>query len=269
MIEFHKYEGAGNDFVIIDARSNLPFSLDDQATIAWLCDRRFGIGADGLILLREHPEYDFEMVYYNADGAISSMCGNGGRCIVAFAYKLGLFQDQCHFLAADGPHRARISTDQKDWVALSMNEVADVEIGDGYYVLDTGSPHYVAFSEDLEGLEIVPAAKAIRYNERFAQEGINVNFVTGISSKAFNIRTYERGVEDETLACGTGITAAAICWAINNQIPITDGHFEYVINAVGGQLKVSGCRNGDRFTDLALYGPATYVFTGQINLRQN
>ena len=204
---FHKYQGAGNDFVLIDQRDQPRIDRRNQPLIARLCDRRFGIGGDGLMLLANHPDYDFEMIYFNADGRPGSMCGNGGRCMVAFAKKLGLFAEETHFLAVDGPHRARLP--RPGWVELHMNDVEAVEMTPDYFYLDTGSPHYVQFVPDLDQVDVVRQGRAIRYNDRFRERGTNVNFVER-RTDGLGIATYERGVEDETLACGTGVTAAAL-----------------------------------------------------------
>lgn len=260
MLQFHKYQGAGNDFVLIDARGELPFSLDERTTIARLCDRRFGIGADGLMLLRQHREYDFEMLYYNADGRPSSLCGNGGRCIVAFARRLGMIEHKSRFLAVDGPHDAGILKDGQ--IALAMHAVTDVERVAEDFILDTGSPHYVRFVEGLEEVPLVEIAWEIRYGERFGAAGINVNLVEE-SDVGWRIRTYERGVEAETLACGTGVTAAAVVIALRRN---EEGPFDLPILTRGGRLRVRGIWRGDRCTDLWLTGPAEWVFSGQIEL---
>lgn len=264
MLHFHKYEGAGNDFVLIDAREKLPFALDDQPTIAKLCDRHFGIGADGLMLLKSHPYYDFEMIYYNADGHPSSMCGNGGRCIVAFAQKLGIIENKCRFIAVDGPHEASLLENGN--VSLGMSEVREIEQNNSDFVLNTGSPHFVRFQEEVGAAPLLDIAKSIRYGERFKAVGINVNLVKQDETGTLIIRTYERGVEDETLACGTGITAAAISQAIRDGFQANKKPFTYQVQAIGGQLSVSGRWLGDRFGALELTGPATYVFSGQISI---
>ena len=257
-IPFYKYQGTGNDFVMIDNRATSYLTRLDTQQINWLCDRRFGIGADGLILLQEKEGYDFEMVYFNADGRESSMCGNGGRCIVAFARFLGVINQQCTFLAVDGPHEALIGED--NWVELKMKEVKEVEKGGNYFCLDTGSPHYVTFVENLKDLNVVKEAHKIRYSDRFKQEGINVNFVK-TSDNGFSLATYERGVEDETLSCGTGVTAAAIAYYLQNaDNPIR----EVSVQAKGGQLKVRFQANTDGFSDIWLCGPAQQVFAGMI-----
>jgi len=260
---FYKYQGAGNDFVIIDQRDKPWIDRQNQALIARLCDRRFGIGGDGLMLLEEHPDYDFEMVYFNADGNPGSMCGNGGRCIVAFAKKLGLFAGETTFLAVDGPHHARLPRPQ--WVELHMNDVENVEIAPDFYYLDTGSPHYVRFVSDLEKVEVVREGRSIRYNDRFREQGTNVNFVER-RGEALYIATYERGVEDETLACGTGVTAAALVASLNDSKGMEKDIQEIPVCAKGGDLSVRFRRQGKQFSDIWLCGPATLVYNGQINL---
>jgi diaminopimelate epimerase len=258
---FFKYQGAGNDFVIVDQRDQTWIDPDNKLLVARLCDRRFGIGGDGLMLLLDHPDYDFEMVYFNADGRPGSMCGNGGRCIVAFAKKTGLVREEAHFLAVDGPHRARMP--RPEWVELHMNDVPAVETGPDFYYLDTGSPHYVQFVPTLDQVDVVPRGRAIRYNDRFREQGTNVNFVERRSGGLY-IATYERGVEDETLACGTGVTAAALVSSLESGADAA--HQEIPVYARGGDLSVRFRREGQRFTDIWLCGPATFVFSGQINL---
>jgi diaminopimelate epimerase len=276
-MKFWKYQGAGNDFVMVDQRSQRWLTRADQTRIAQLCDRRFGIGADGLILLELCNGYDFEMIYFNADGRESTMCGNGGRCIAAFAHHLGLVNDQCKFLAIDGPHEATILPGRNAavalprpsdlcWVELHMTDVDSVEQHDGTFVLNTGSPHYVRFVENLSDLNMIAEGRAVRYSERWKNNGINVNFCsTGRQQKGINIRTYERGVEDETLACGTGVTAAAISAFIRQNEPF--GEFETPVHAQGGDLSVRFTAQPDgRFTDIWLCGPAMRVFEGSIDI---
>lgn len=261
-IPFHKYQGAGNDFVMVDNRAGIFPDASDVALIARLCDRRFGIGADGLILLENAPDFDFRMVYFNADGRESSMCGNGGRCIVAFAKHLGIIGEHCRFTAIDGPHEARMAA--PDWVELNMSDVAAVtQTSDGDYVLNTGSPHYVQFVDQLEELPVAALGRKIRYSETYQAAGINVNFVepteTGIA-----VATYERGVEDETLSCGTGVTAAAIAFYLKNP---KAGNTDVSIDTKGGKLRVRFKPVGSRFEEVWLCGPAVRVFEGVFSVQ--
>ena len=257
---FHKYQGAGNDFILFDDRDGSLLAFD-QPTIARLCDRHFGIGADGLMLLRDHPDYDFEMVYFNSDGRPSSMCGNGGRCIVRFARDRGLRRSAYRFLAVDGPHRARFTEGERE-ISLEMGDVAQVQRFDQHScVVDTGSPHFVRFVESLAGIDVARQGREIRRSEPFAEAGINVNFVHDHHG-SLDILTYERGVEAETLACGTGVTAAAIA---SVQRTKRLGEFTVAVRAKGGDLRVDGRRTGpESFTDLWLTGPAEFVFSGEI-----
>lgn len=258
-IQFYKYQGTGNDFVIIDHRK--PFiDHENDKLIAKLCDRKFGVGADGLILLENKQGYDFEMVYFNADGRQSSMCGNGGRCIVAFAKFLGIIKEQASFLAIDGPHQATCKEDGR--VELLMNDVAEIEDNNDHYVLDTGSPHYVTFLENQQSLDVYEKGKAIRYNNRFKENGINVNFVS-LQGEGILVSTYERGVENETLSCGTGVTAAAIAHAIKTGV---QSPTEIPIYSKGGQLSVKLSPGKPGFSNIWLCGPATLVFEGQVNI---
>lgn len=263
IIPFHKYQGTGNDFVLIDQRQTQYLTRTDTKKIQHLCDRRFGIGADGLILLQNHPDHDFEMIYFNADGNESTLCGNGGRCIVAFANYLNIINQKASFLAIDGTHQATIKG--RDYVSLRMLDVPDFEQGEDYFIIDTGSPHYVIFVEDLDDIDIVENGKAIRYSKRFKKEGINVNFVEKQKDNLL-VATYERGVEDETLSCGTGVTAAAIaCQALYD----TPASGEIAIRSKGGQLsvKLSKDKNGGA-RNIWLQGKATRVFEGIIELKQ-
>jgi diaminopimelate epimerase len=253
-IQFHKYQGAGNDFIIIDNR-RLFFDDSNHALIQRLCDRKLGIGADGLILLKDVTNYDFEMVYYNADGHLGSMCGNGGRCVVDFAKQLNIFEKECHFLAYDGPHLATWTNSN---VSLRMQNVEEIESGEDYFFLDTGSPHYVKFVESLESINVIQEGQKIRYNERFKNYGTNVNFVQ-IKNQKLYIRTYERGVEDETLACGTGVIASVLS-AYEAKL-ISNNSVEVI--ALGGDLKVNFEKNIHYHT-INLLGPYDCVYKGEI-----
>ncbi|MES2838300.1 MAG: diaminopimelate epimerase [Bacteroidota bacterium] len=256
-LEFFKYQGAGNDFVMIDNRDK-KINLS-QSQVVFLCDRRFGIGADGLILIEPKQGFDFEMIYYNSDGNTSSMCGNGGRCITAFAKQIGLIDDEAYFWAADGKHNAEI---KGSLVALKMNDVSTIETVGNDYFLDTGSPHYVIFKSEIEN-SIIEKAKEIRYNARFKEKGTNVNFVK-IEDGFLKGRTYERGVEDETLSCGTGVTAMAIAAHYNKNIKQN----KIDISTPGGNLTVSFLFDEvqKKYYDIYLTGPAQLVFEGVIEV---
>ncbi|WP_266367160.1 diaminopimelate epimerase [Tellurirhabdus rosea] len=251
---FFKYQGTGNDFILIDDRAGT-FAAS-QAEIARLCHRRFGIGADGLILLQNHPNYDFRMVYYNADGAEGSMCGNGGRCIVRFAHDLGLFETHTRFLAVDGEHEATATESE---IALKMGQVSDFALQPAYAFLNTGSPHVVKLVEDVESLDVVGEGRQIRYADAFAPGGTNANFMQPIGGNALFVRTYERGVEDETYSCGTGVTAAAL--VAHRQLGMSS---PVSIRTLGGDLRVSFENAGDSFANIYLTGPAVRVFEGRL-----
>lgn len=249
---FYKFQGTGNDFIMIDDRLRT-FPIDETVINAW-CDRKFGIGADGLILLQNEEGYDFRMVYFNADGKESTMCGNGGRCIAAFAKFLKIPLTQQQFVAIDGPHDFIFNGDM---VQLKMKDVAQIQHLDDAYVMDTGSPHYVVFGRDIAAMELVEKARKIRYNDKFKAVGINVNFTEKIDHQYF-IRTYERGVEDETLSCGTGTVATALSWALKEGL--ADGKIALITQ--GGKLNVHFKQNNGQFSDIWLEGAAVFVFEG-------
>ncbi len=257
-MDFFKYQGTGNDFVLIDDRDGT-FPASNQALIENLCHRRFGIGADGLILLQNDPDYDFRMVYFNADGAEGSMCGNGGRCIVRFAHDLGLFESETRFRAVDGEHVAVVCEED---IFLKMGAVSGIEDREGVAFLNTGSPHVVRFVDDLESLDVVAEGRAVRYSSPFQPKGTNVNYVQVLDDNTVFVRTYERGVEDETYSCGTGVTAVAL--VAHQQRAMLDPIF---IKTIGGNLRVSFNRLADGgFDNIYLIGPAKRVFTGAISL---
>lgn len=258
-IRFFKYEGAGNDFILADNRENA-INHKDPSFIQQLCHRRFGIGADGAMFLQNAEGFDFEMVYYNADGQPSSMCGNGGRCIVAFAQYLEIIKSETNFLAVDGPHYATIS-DEGDWVSLQMIDVDSITDDAESFVLDTGSPHYVSCVQGLSQKDVFKDGQAIRNSSPYVDQGINVNFVEDLGDHYF-VRTYERGVEDETYACGTGVTAVALAMAKKKGL---SGQINTPISVKGGQLNVRFNYDGTRFSNIFLEGPATYVFRGEID----
>lgn len=254
-IPFYKYQGTGNDFIMIDNRS-LFFDRNRHDLVAALCHRRFGIGADGLILLQNKEGYDFEMVYFNADGREGSMCGNGGRCIVKFAYDLGVIGNTTRFIAVDGPHDAKV---EDGLVHLHMIDVPSVQQESNYFFMNTGSPHYVAKVNNIDQYDVVPNGKTIRYSDTFKPAGTNVNFMEKKGDRLF-VRTYERGVEDETYSCGTGVTAAAIAASYQGiDSPVA-------IQTLGGPLSVSFDKQADgAFQNIYLIGPAKQVFQGVLN----
>lgn len=257
-LTFYKYQGTGNDFIIIDNRQ-LIFNKNDTKRIKFLCDRRFGIGADGLILLENHESLDFRMVYFNSDGNESSMCGNGGRCIVAFAKFLGIIDRETKFLAIDGEHCAIIDASH---VKLQMQEVTSIEKNESHVFLNTGSPHHVQMEEDLKTLNVKEAGAKIRYGMPYNEVGTNVNFVKKLTEDTFQVRTYERGVEDETLSCGTGVTAVALAMydlGETNETLIS-------IETEGGILQVSFNKDKSRYHNIWLIGPAEMVFKGAIDI---
>ncbi len=259
-LQFYKYQGAGNDFIMVDNRDlNHDYSHPDL--IAKLCDRRFGVGGDGIMFLEAVEGLDFKMVYFNADGQPSSMCGNGGRCIVAFAKHLGVIEHETTFLAVDGPHYAKIS-DSGDWVSLQMIDVEEVNKDGEAFVINTGSPHYIKFESAVADINVFMEGRAIRYNETYKKDGININFVEEEKDHLF-VRTYERGVEDETYACGTGVTAVALANAIaKNQ----RGTIETPIRVLGGDLNIRFDYDGKKFTNIFLEGPAKKVFEGELEI---
>jgi len=261
-LSFYKYQGTGNDFVLIDNRWNI-LTKNDTNLIKRLCDRKFGIGADGLLLLEkpDSEEVDFKMVYFNADGNLSSMCGNGGRCIVAFAHYLEIIGKETVFQAVDGLHKARIS--DHDIVSLEMQQVDRVQKQDDYVFLDTGSPHHVIFSDDVEVVDVKSQGGAIRHSAKYAPiGGTNVNFVEVMDTWAIKVRTFERGVEDETLSCGTGVTAAAI--AGHTMKLLTAPEIE--VQTPGGRLNVAFKADDKGYRDIWLSGPAKQVFHGTIRI---
>lgn len=258
-INFYKYHGTGNDFVILDNRDNKYNELTNQQ-VAKICHRRFGIGADGLMMLNLKEGYDFEMIYYNSDGNTSTMCGNGGRCLVQFAHDMGIKKFTYRFIAVDGEHEAEIANNKN--IRLKMLNVNAVEEHSGYAVLNTGSPHYVKYSNNVEDVDVLRTGRSIRNSSHYAAEGINVNFVESTGEDSIFVRTYERGVEDETLSCGTGVTAASLMSAHNER-----GFNRVEVKTAGGHLSVEFNKVSDHnFTDIWLCGPATFVYTGEIDI---
>jgi len=259
-IPFYKYQGTGNDFILIDNRK-YEYSGLTKDQVSRICDRRFGIGADGLMLLQERPGYDFEMRYFNADGKEASMCGNGGRCIVKFVYHLGIHKELYKFLAVDGAHEAEIDPD--GIVSLKMKDVRAIKKFHNDFIVDTGSPHYIKLVNDVMDMDIYKKGYEIRHSKEFEDEGINVNFVEQTEDvDRIIVRTFERGVEDETLSCGTGVTASAlVCYHNEN------GFNEVEVKTLGGDLTIEFDRIDDnRYENIWLCGPADRVFEGTIEV---
>lgn len=252
---FYKYQGTGNDFVMIDNRDE-SFPKSDSNLVAFLCDRRFGIGADGLILLENDSETDFKMVYYNADGNQSTMCGNGGRCLVAFAAELGVIQQTARFMAVDGLHTASITDGV---VKLQMQNVSELKLKEAYTFLDTGSPHHVQLVDDVQQFNVVKEGARLRYG-LYGKSGSNINFVTPKGVNMFDVRTYERGVEDETYSCGTGVTAVAL--AMHNLGNTNENNV--AVQTKGGVLTVQFEASEKGYEQVYLSGPATLVYKGEI-----
>jgi diaminopimelate epimerase len=265
-MKFYKYQGTGNDFVLIDNRTEF-FPKENIQLINQLCDRRFGIGGDGLILLENDlgasklaKSTDFKMVYYNSDGNQSSMCGNGGRCIVAFAKKLKIISSETTFTAIDGLHFATI--DSNNSVSLQMQNVNTINIQSDYTFLNTGSPHHVQEVKNLSEFDVFNEGKKIRNSDLYGKEGTNVNFVLQLADNKFELRTYERGVEDETLSCGTGATAVAIAMFEIGKTNATN----LDLKVQGGDLKVTFNKTENGYQDIFLIGAATFVFEGEIEI---
>ncbi|MDO4763663.1 MAG: diaminopimelate epimerase [Flavobacteriaceae bacterium] len=257
-IHFYKYQGTGNDFIMIDNRTEF-FPKQNTQLIKKICDRRFGVGGDGLILLENHQCYDFQMIYYNSDGNESTMCGNGGRCLVAFAHFLNIFERKTTFNAIDGHHEAEI---QGSIVKLKMIDVEDIQQINDDYELNTGSPHFVKYVENVENFDVYKNGYEIRNSPAYP-EGINVNFVSKIADNEIFVRTYERGVEDETYSCGTGVTASCLTWMKNFNLD------EVVVKTLGGNLKVYAEKNENGFKNIWLEGPAKQVFEGHFEFEND
>ena len=254
-LSFYKYQGTGNDFVMIDNRL-LHFPKEDVDLVARLCDRKFGIGADGLILLENDESVDFRMVYYNADGNEGSLCGNGGRCTVAFAQYLGIIQKDTTFNAIDGLHKASVDNDV---ISLQMQDLIEIKEKPNYTFLDTGSPHHVQMVKNIKNFDVYNEGRKMRYG-LYGQKGSNINFVEALEDNYFAVRTYERGVENETLSCGTGVTAVAL--AMYHQGKATSEKVK--IKVQGGELAVKFEKNNGVYQNIYLIGPAKQVFKGEI-----
>lgn len=256
-LRFSKYEGTGNDFILFDDRQ-LVFPFDENL-IKTLCDRHFGIGADGILLVRPEDGFDFRMVYYNSDGSPATFCGNGGRCITAFAHKLRIAGKNCRFMAADGIHNALIINENnlKMEVELLMQDAEIYHSEDENYFMNTGTYHLVKFVADPDKVDILAEGRKIRYESKFQPEGTNVNFAC-LQKDGLYVRTYEKGVENETLSCGTGVTATAIAASLKY------GGNGFEVRTRGGKLYMHFERHENTFTQVKLTGPARFVFEGQI-----
>ena len=259
VIKFEKYHGTGNDFIMIDGRGS-DFHIPETSLIAGLCDRRFGIGADGLIIIQHSRKHDFTMMYFNSDGQEGTLCGNGARCAVAYCQKLGMISRSAQFEAADGLHKATFR--DSGTIHLEMNDVSDIRTFPDHFELDTGSPHYVQFVDDVHDLNVGQLGPKIRYNPRYKENGINVNFVSGSPDGLF-VRTYERGVEAETYSCGTGVVASVLCATYK----FNSDKKSFPVRTLGGNLEVSFERNKrSGFRNIVLSGPATFVFSGKVEI---
>lgn len=255
-LDFYKYHGHGNDFILLD---NLDGSIKmSQEQVVQLCHRHFGIGSDGIILLEKHSDANYYMLFYNPDGS-QSFCGNGSRCAVHFAKSLGLIKDKAYFEAIDGFHEGWI---KDDLTSIHMLDVKNIEKGNGYYYLNTGSPHFVKLVDSLDGLDVVDEGRKIRYNERFKEKGTNVNFLE-IEGSRVSSRVYERGVENETFSSGTGTTATAIsAYLEKNSLGKSID-----VNTRGGVLNVRfETSDNESFSDIWLTGKVHHPFKGQIKL---
>ena len=251
---FYKYQGTGNDFVVIDNRNGF-FPKDNHSMIAEICNRKYGIGADGFLLLENNSKVDFTMVYYNADGKLGSMCGNGGRCIVHFANFLNIINENIVFEAIDGLHEASI---HNEIISLKMNDVASINVNTNSVFLNTGSPHHIEMVKDLKNYNVAENGFLIR-NKTYGKEGSNINFVEKIGTNLFAVRTYERGVEAETLSCGTGVAAVAIALSETNRIDSNNVE----LHTEGGNLLVHFNKLNSTYYDVYLEGPAKQVFKGE------
>ena len=258
-IKFSKYNGAGNDFIIIDNRNdNINYN---SSLIKNICDRNFGIGGDGLIIIKNSISSDFEILHYTSDGNLGSLCGNGSRCAIAFAYQNNIIDKNTVFEAFDGVHEAEIISD--GLIKMEMKINSDIIQNKYGTWLDTGSPHLVIEKENTDKLDVNLEGSLIRYNDHYKREGVNVNFVEKLSNETFKIRTYERGVENETLACGTGSTASAICM---NYLGKSNSNI-ITMKCQGGDLKVQFNSKDKDFTNISITGPANLVFEGQIDIK--
>ncbi|AWU43797.1 diaminopimelate epimerase [Blattabacterium sp. (Cryptocercus kyebangensis)] len=265
-LNFFKYQGTGNDFIILDIRKKrIPECRPTFFTK--LCNRRFGIGADGIILIKNDSKSDFYMKYYNSDGKESTMCGNGGRCAISFSKKLGITKEnKIYFRAIDGIHYGII----QDKNLISMNlmdiEINTIKIYPKYVFLNTGSPHHVLFVKNIQKIDVYKKGRKIRVQKPYDEEGVNVNFVEVLGSNTIKVRTYERGVENETLSCGTGVTASAIAAYETGTIPYLDSYGKVLAYTLGGKLWISFKKIHDQYKEINLTGSVQFIFEGYINI---
>ncbi len=257
---FEKYQGTGNDFILFDARLR-NFKMLKQSQIRSICNRNFGIGADGIIIIKDHDVFDFEMLYYNSDGLLSSMCGNGARCAVAYAYEKKIFSKETSFNAYDGAHKAYVQSNSI--VKLDFKDVLKIEENKNGLLIDTGSPHLIIFNNNLEKLNIKKLGSTIRYSNEFIKDGINVNFVQCIDKNIIKLRTYERGVENETLACGTGAVASAIAAHYKRKVK---NFSKILVETLGGDLLVNFTYKSKIYNNIYLSGKTEKIFSGKIFL---
>ncbi len=256
-LKFSKYHGTGNDFIMV-YNHNESFTFS-QSSVKKMCDRRYGVCADGLIIIENTLEADFKMIYYNADGFEGSMCGNGARCAVSFAKDIELIQNQCKFLAYDGMHKGLIL--ENGLVSIEMSDVSLIEVQNNIWKIDTGSPHLICFSETVSEIDVKHEGASIRNSSNYIEDGININFVQFTKNEIF-VRTYERGVEDETLSCGTGAIASAIA-AFESGLSNSD---RVKVNVLGGQLEVLFSKVGSKYSNIHLIGPTKFIFKGEVDV---
>ena len=263
-IQFYKYQGTGNDFVMVDNRDGC-FNYNNTEFISSICDRKYGIGCDGLILIEDDIDLDFNMRYFNSDGSQLGMCGNGARCVTHFAKKLGIINNSAIFQAIDGIHHAEITDNNYARVKMNDIDMSNYDLIDKNFdniYLNTGSPHLVINSNDIDKIDVFNEGRKIRFDDTYKKEGVNINFVEVASDNSLcKVRTYERGVEDETLSCGTGAIAVAVVLNYSNIV----SKKEIKISMKGGDLNVSFDRVGDNFSNIWLSGVVSEVYKGEIN----
>ncbi|WP_185857535.1 diaminopimelate epimerase [Blattabacterium cuenoti] len=266
-LNFYKYQGTGNDFILLDCRSSIMSrKIETPSLFKKLCDRHFGIGADGIVLIQNDDEYksDFYMKYYNSDGKESTMCGNGARCAIFFYKKLGITKkNQIHFRAIDGDHNGFIKDNLVSINLLNIDKNT-IEIHTKHVFLNTGSPHHILFAENIKEKNVYKEGKKIRFQSPYLEKGVNVNFVKILENNALQVRTYERGVENETLSCGTGVVASVIAACETNKIKNKDNVEEILVQTLGGKLWVSLTKTKNEYKNVSLTGSVKFIFKGSI-----